>query len=97
VAILPPGYTVVRSGRKTTTKPLTLALAFDRTELSPWLAQPLRDTFPEALPPTVSQITKSKEAEVVSVLTAHGMFSETTANAQDGSTIITLNGPLQPQ
>jgi hypothetical protein len=31
------------------------------------------------------------------VLTSHGMFSESTATAQDGSTIITLNGPLRPQ
>lgn len=97
VAILPPGYTVEHTGRKTTTKPLTLALAFDRAELSPWLSQPLRSTLPEALPPTVSQIAKSQEAELVSVLTAHGMYSETTASAQDGSTVIQLNGPLQPQ
>jgi hypothetical protein len=97
VATLPPGYTEVRSGGKTTTKPLDIALAFDRSELSPWLAQPLRSTLPEALPPTVSQIKKSREAELVSVLTAHGMYSETTASAQDGSTVMTLNGPLQPQ
>jgi hypothetical protein len=97
VATLPPGYTVQRSGQKSVTKPLDIALAFDRSELSYWLNHPLRATLPEAIPPTVSQIGKSKEAELVSVLTGHGMFSETTQSAQDGSTVITLTGPLQPQ
>lgn len=97
VAILPPGYTVQRSKQKTSTKPLDIALAFDRTELATWLERPLRSTLPEPLPPTVSQMATAPEAELVSVLTAHGMFSETTAQAQDGSTVISLNGPLQPQ
>lgn len=97
VAILPPGYTVQRSHGKSTTKPLTLALAFDRSELSPWLEQPLRNTFPESLPPSVSKMATAPEAELVSVITAHGMYSETTAQAQDGSTVISLSGPLQPQ
>jgi hypothetical protein len=103
VAILPPGYTESCTGTcakthgKPTIKPLDLAVAFERSELSAWLAQPLRNTFPESLPPSVSQIAKAREAELVSVLTSHGMFSESTAQAQDGSTVITLNGPLQPQ
>jgi hypothetical protein len=97
VAILPPGYTIQHIQRKSVTKLLDLALAFDRNELSPWLARPLHTTLPEPIPPTVSQIGTASEAELVSVLTAHGMFSETTAQAQDGSTVITLNGPLQPQ
>jgi hypothetical protein len=103
VALLPPGYTLsctgscARTHRKPTVKPLDLAVAFERSELSPWLARPLRATLPEALPPTVSQIASSREAELVSVLTSHGMYSENTASAQDGSTVITLSGPLQPQ
>jgi hypothetical protein len=103
VAILPPGYTLSCTGTctknhgKPTIKPLNLAVAFERTELSPWLARPLRATLPESLPPTVSQMSGAREAELVSVLTSHGMFSESTAQAQDGSTVITLNGPLQPQ
>lgn len=103
VAILPPGHTTTactgvcaRSHSKPTVKPLDLAVAFVRTELGPWLERPLSSTFPEALPPTVSQIAKSREAEIVSVLTSHGMYSESTASAQDGSTVITLS-PLQPQ
>ncbi|HEY2652591.1 MAG TPA: hypothetical protein VGI50_11750 [Solirubrobacteraceae bacterium] len=97
VATLPPGYTVQRGGQKSVTKPLDIALAFDRRELSYWLNHPLRATLPESIPPTVSQMGKSKEAELVSVLTAHGMFSETTQSAQDGSSVITLTGPLRPQ
>ena len=92
VAVLPPGYTT----HKSVTKPLDLALAFDRGELAPWLGRPLRNTLPEALPPTVSQMASAPEAELVSVITAHGLFSEKTAQAQDGSTVITLS-PLQPQ
>jgi hypothetical protein len=104
VAILPPGYTVppctgvcAKSHVKPAAKPVDLAVAFARGELSYWLSQPLRAALPESLPPTVSEMAKSREAELVSVLTAHGMYSETTATGQDGSTVITLNGPLQPQ
>lgn len=103
VAILPPGYTnqsctgvCAKSQQKPATKPLDMALAFARPELTPWLSRPLRATLPEALPPTVSQMPNAPEAEVVSVITAHGLFSEKTAQAQDGSTVITLS-PLQPQ
>jgi hypothetical protein len=105
VAILPPGYTKIRcsgaictkSHRKTITKPLDLAIAFDRAELATWLARPLRDTLPEPVPPTPSQMVSAPEAELVNVLTSHGMFSESTAQAQDGSTVVTLTGPLRPQ
>ena len=104
VALLPPGHTVVRCGavctkshRKPVTKPLNLAVAFERSELTPWLSQPLRAALPEPIPPTAAEMPKAKEAELVNVLTSHGMFSESTATAQDGSTIITLNGPLRPQ
>lgn len=97
VALLPPGYTVQRSQGRTTTKSLDIALAFDRGELSTWLARPLSSTLPGPLPPTVSEMKRAPEAELVSVITAHGMYSATTASAQDGSTVITLNGPLQPQ
>lgn len=105
VAILPPGITAERctgtvcakSSQKAVTKPLDLAVAFARSELTPWLERPLRSTLPGSIPPTVSQMAKSPGTEIVSLLTAHGMFSESTASAQDGSTVITLTGPLQPQ
>jgi hypothetical protein len=103
VAILPPGHTVQgctgicpKPQTPTTTKPLNVALAFDRSELAPWLNRPLRSTLPEALPPSVSQIQNAPEAELISIITAHGLFAEHTEQGQDGSTVIVLS-PLPPQ
>ena len=103
VAILPPGHTVqgctgicAKPREKLVTKPVDIALAFDRSELSPWLAHPLRATLPEVIPPTVSQMSNTQEAELVSIITAHGLFSEQTEQSQDGSTVMALS-PLPPQ
>jgi len=103
LAILPPGHTsqgcvgiCAKPQEKTVTKPVNIALAFDRSELSPWLSHPLRSMLPEPLPPTVAQIQSSPEAELVSILTAHGLFSERLQQAQDGSTVIALS-PMTPQ
>jgi hypothetical protein len=103
VAILPPGHTAVgctgicaKPQAKPVLKPLDLAIAFDRAELAPYLAAPLRSTLPEQLPPSVSQMQSAPEATLVQVITAHGMFSEKTQQGQDGSTVIGLS-PLPPQ
>jgi hypothetical protein len=104
VAILPPGKTTQTSctgicpkpHTASSTKPLNIALAFDRKELQPWLDRPLRETLPESLPPTVAEMPNAAEAELVSVITAHGLFSEHTEQAQDGSNLLVLN-PLPPQ
>lgn len=103
VAILPPGHTVegctgicAKPQEQTTTKSLDIALAFDRSELTPWLGHPLRATLPEELPPTVSQMPNAPEAELVSIITAHGLFSEQTEQSQAGSTVMTLS-PMPPQ
>jgi hypothetical protein len=103
VAILPPGHTVqactgicAKPQEKPVVKALDMAIAFDRSELAPWLSHPLRTTLPEGLPPTVSQMQSAPEAELVSVITAHGLFAEQTEQSQDGSTVITLS-PLPPQ
>jgi hypothetical protein len=103
LAILPPGHTsqgcvgiCAKPPEKTVTKPVNIALAFDRSELSPWLSHPLHSMMPEPLPPTVSQIQSAPEAELVSILTAHGLFSERLQQAQDGSTVIALS-PMTPQ
>lgn len=107
VTILPPGHTQSSSRLSATpptgsqvssnnTKAVDLALAFDRKELQPWLDRPLRETLPEQLPPTVPQMTTAPEAELVSVITAHGLFSERTEQAQDGSTLLVLS-PQSPQ
>jgi hypothetical protein len=103
LAILPPGHTsqgcvgiCAKPQEKAVTKPVNIALAFDHSELSPWLSHPLRSMLPESLPPTVSQIQSAPEAELVSILTAHGLFSERLQQAQDGSTVIALS-PMTPQ
>jgi hypothetical protein len=103
VAILPPGHTVSgctgicsKPRQKPSVKPLDIALAFDRSELQPWLSSPIRTTLPESLPPSVSQMASAPEAELVSIITAHGLFSEHTEQAQDGSTVMVLT-PLRPQ
>jgi hypothetical protein len=103
VAVLPPGHTVQsctgicpKPHTKASEKSVDFALAFDRHELQPWLERPLRDILPEALPPTVSQMPSAPEAELVSVITAHGLFQEQVERAQDGGTLIVLN-PLPPQ
>jgi hypothetical protein len=104
VAILPPGHQVqgcVGICPKPATAPakataVNLAVAFDHSELQPWLNRPLRQTLPEPLPPTVSQMSNAPEAELVSILTAHGLFSEHTEQAQDGASVIVLN-PQTPQ
>jgi hypothetical protein len=107
VAILPPGHTQNSSRlsakpptgsqvSSNNTKSVDLALAFDRKELQPWLDRPLRQTLPEPLPPTVQEMASAPEAELVSVITAHGLFTERTAQAQDGSHLLVLS-PQSPQ
>jgi hypothetical protein len=103
VAILPPGYTKVgctgicaKPQTKPVVKPVNLAVAFDRAELQPYLAEPLRTTLPEEIPPTVSAMSSASEAPLVSVITGRGLFSEKTQAGQDGSTVITLS-PMPPQ
>jgi hypothetical protein len=103
VAILPPGHTVVgctgicaKPQESRVTKALDVAVAFVRSELQPELSRPLKDTLPEPVPPTVSQMPAAPEAELVSVITAHGLFSEHVEQAQDGSTVIALD-PMPPQ
>jgi hypothetical protein len=104
VAVLPPGHTVqtactgicAKPQSKAVVRPLDVALAFDKNELQPWLGRPLRTTLPEPLPPTVDQMQSAPEAELVSIITAHGLFSERTEQAQDGSTVMALS-PLPPQ
>lgn len=99
VAILPPGRTgcvgiCPKPPSQGTTK-VDLALAFDHSELQPWLDRPLSAALPEPLPPTVSQMESAPEAELVSVITAHGLFQERQEQAQDGSSVLLLS-PVPP-
>jgi hypothetical protein len=104
VAILPPGHTeqggctgiCAKPQSKPVVTPVTLAVAFDRPELQPYLDQPLRSTLPEELPPTVAAMPKASEAALVSVIAGRGLFSEKTQAGQDGSTVVTLS-PMAPQ
>jgi hypothetical protein len=104
VAILPPGHAVQTSQLSkslptraaTTSKPLDVAVLFDRTELAPLLAEPLRFTLPEQFPPTVGQMSQAREAGLVDQVTGRGLFSETLQQSQDGSNLIVLS-PLPPQ
>lgn len=103
VVILPPGHTVVgcsgicsKPQEKTKVEPLDIALAFDRQELQPYLSAPLSEVLPEEIPPTVSAMPSAPEAGLVSIITARGLFSESTQQAQDGSTVLELT-PMRPQ
>ena len=101
VAILPPRHAVCTGlcpQPPNVAKPTQVeaALAFDRPELAPWLDRPLRSTLPEPLPPTVSEMESAPEAELVSIITAHGLFQAHQEQAQDGSSVIVLN-PTPPQ
>jgi hypothetical protein len=96
VAILPPGRTgcvgiCPKPPDQSGTTKVDLALAFDHSELQPWLDHPLRAALPEPLPPTVSQMENAPEAELVSVITAHGLFQERQEQAQDGSSVVLLS------
>ena len=101
VAILPPRHTVctgICPQPPDVAKPtqVEVALAFDRPELQPWLDRPLLSTLPEPLPPTVSEMESAPEAELVSIITAHGLFQAHQKQAQDGSSVLVLS-PMAPQ
>jgi hypothetical protein len=106
VAVLPPGRPAVTS-TLTATPPsqaskssplLDTAVLFVKSELAPWLSQPLSATLQE-FPPAVPQLAlwhQTPEAGLVDQITARGLFSEKLVNAQDGSNLLVLD-PLPPQ
>ncbi len=100
VAILPPGRTQVTGqltskppapGKTAATTPVDLAVVFQRAGLQHFLTQPLRNTLPEQLPPTVSQMSSAPEAELVSVITAQALFTQRLIQDQDGSSVLVLS------
>jgi hypothetical protein len=99
VAILPPGHVVedqlTATPRSTPkTKPLDLALLFERQELQPFLEQPLSETLPEQVPPTIREMPlwqQTNEASLVAQITERGEFSEQLEQAQDGTHLILLD------
>jgi hypothetical protein len=107
VAVLPPGHTPETSTLSPTppqqtkqpvSKPLDLALLFDRQELQPWTSQPLSNTL-ASLPPSVPQLPawrQTTEAALVDQLTARGLFADKFSHTADGSYLLVLN-PVPPQ
>ncbi|MDE3133251.1 MAG: hypothetical protein KGL15_04215 [Acidobacteriota bacterium] len=96
VVVLPPGHTVTSSG--TTTKGVTVALVFLRSELQYWLNVPLSKTL-QQYPPAVSQLSawsKTQEAGFVDQVTAHGLFSSQIQSQQEGGNLLVLT-PLPAQ
>lgn len=105
VAILPPGHTTTTGqltakpptpGKTATTSTLNVAVVLERQALQRFLQRPLRDTLPEPIAPTVTQMQSAPEAELVSVITGQGLFQHQLIQAQDGSSVLVLD-PLPPQ
>jgi hypothetical protein len=105
LAVLPPGHTqttnrlskqLPTSDASSSTKPVTIAVLFQRQELAPLLDHPLDLILPEQEPPTVAEIAKAPEADLVAQATARGLFSEQLQQAQDGSSLMVL-APLPAQ
>lgn len=99
VTILPPGRTQPtaqlsskppKPGQVATSSPIDLAVVFQRAGLQHFLSQPLRDTLPESLPPTVNQMSNAPEAELVSVITGQALFTQQLIQSQDGSSVLVL-------
>lgn len=105
LAVLPPGHTqststlsrkLPTSDASSSTKAVTIAVLFQRQELAPLLDHPLDQILPEQEPPTVAQMAKAPEANLVAQATARGLFSEHLQQAQDGSSLMVL-APLPAQ
>jgi hypothetical protein len=105
VAVLPPGHTEAPArltrtppapGKTATMLPVDLAVVFQRAGLTHLLSQPLHDTLPEPLPPSVGEMSSAPEAELVSVITGQALFTQQTIQSQDGTRVLVLN-PIPPQ
>lgn len=99
VAILPPGKTQPTAqltskppapGKTATTSTVDLAVVFQRAGLQHFLSQPLRDTLPEPVPPSVTEMSNAPEAELVSVITGQALFTQQLVQSQDGSSVLVL-------
>jgi hypothetical protein len=104
VAILPPGHaaqtstltkSLPTSNSAASSKPVNMAVLFERQALAPLLSHQLTDSLPEQFPPTVAEMPKAPEAGLVDQVTANGLFSEQVQQAQDGSSLIVLD-PVPP-
>ena len=92
VVVLPPGHTVSATGTGAGSTPVTVAVAFVRKQLTPWLAVPLSRTLAQ-YPPDVTQLSlwsRSVEAGFVDQVTAHALFSSQVEAQQVGGTLLVL-------
>lgn len=92
VVVLPPGHTVSSSGSGAASKPVTVAVAFVRKQLTPWLQVPLSRTLAQ-YPPDVAQLnlwSQSVEAGFVDQVTAHALFSSQVESQQVGGNLLVL-------
>ena len=105
LAVLPPGHsqttsrlskTLPTSDASSSAKPVDIAVLFQRQELAPLLDHPVELILPEQQPPTVAQMPKAPEANLVAQATSRGLFSEQLQQAQDGSSLMVL-APLPAQ
>jgi hypothetical protein len=105
LAVLPPGHaqatstlskTLPTSDASASVKPVDIAVLFQRQELTPLLDHPLALLLPEQEPPTVAEMPKAPEANLVAQATSRGLFSEQLQQAQDGSSLMVL-APLPAQ
>ncbi len=104
VAILPPSRANVQTctglcaqpNPPTTTKTEDLAVVFQRDSLGRFLQQPLDETLPGPLPPSVADMDKAPEAELVDVITGSALFQQQNVQSQDGSNVLVLS-PQPPQ
>ncbi len=105
LAVLPPGHaqatstlskTLPTNDASASVKPVDIAVLFQRQELTPLLDHPLALLLPEQEPPTVAQMPKAPEANLVAQATSRGLFSEQLQQAQDGSSLMVL-APLPAQ
>jgi hypothetical protein len=104
VALLPPApaattTTITRTPgvarpakTTTTTNPPGLALLFQRQELAPLLAHPLREILPAHIP-SVATIAQSPESTLVTKATNPSLFKVSIVQGQDASAFLVLDPP----
>jgi hypothetical protein len=92
VVVLPPGHTVSAGGQAGNAQPVTVAVAFVRSELAPWLAVPISHTLAQ-FPPDVAQLgmwSRTPEASFVDEVTASALFSAQLEAQQVGGNLLVL-------
>ncbi|HWD65056.1 MAG TPA: hypothetical protein VG405_07760, partial [Solirubrobacteraceae bacterium] len=107
ICVLPPSHSLISSlssrlpsakSLASSSKPVSVAVLFLRSELQPWLGLPLSSTL-QTFPPSMAELPawqNTSEADLVSQITARGLFSEQIESEQTGGNLLVLN-QLPPQ